>query len=135
MKVTRAAERRLEPAGSETFTGEVWIATNFLADGPGSLNSHEVRFAPSARTHWHSHPGGQVLIVTEGRGRTQEAGGELATFGAGDAISVPSGVQHWHGADPDSSMSHVSITGEGGTEWDGAAVTDADYGTGASWDR
>jgi quercetin dioxygenase-like cupin family protein len=78
MKVTRAADRRLEPAGTETFTGEVWMATNFVADGPGSFNSHDVRFARSARTHWHSHPDGQVLIVTEGRGRTQVAGGDPA---------------------------------------------------------
>jgi len=131
MKVTRAADRRLEPAGTETFTGEVWIATNFLADGRGSLNSHEVRFASSARSHWHSHPGGQVLIVTEGRGRTQVAGGELTPIRSGDAISVPSGVQHWHGADPDSPMTHVSITGVGGTAWDGTAVSDAEYEAGA----
>ena len=130
MKVTRAAGRQLELAGTETFTGDVRMGANFVADGPGAMNSHEVRFAPSARTHWHSHPGGQVLIVTDGRGRTQASGGDLTPLAAGDAVWVPSGVQHWHGADPDSAMTHMSITGEGGTAWDGPAVTDAEYETG-----
>jgi quercetin dioxygenase-like cupin family protein len=133
MKVTRAADRRFEPAGTETFSGEVWMAANFAADGPGTMNSAEVRFAPGARTFWHSHPDGQVLIVTEGHGRTQLTAGELTPIGAGDAVWVPAGAQHWHGADPDSSMTHVSITGEGGTVWDGDAVTDAQYdGSGTS---
>jgi quercetin dioxygenase-like cupin family protein len=127
VKVIRAADRRFEPAGTETFSGEVWMGTNFAADGPGTMNSAEVRFAPGARTHWHSHPDGQVLIVTEGRGRTQLVGGELTAMAAGDAVWVSSGVQHWHGADPESSMTHISITGEGGTVWDGEAVTDAEY--------
>jgi quercetin dioxygenase-like cupin family protein len=127
MKVVTAADRHFGPAGTETFSGEVWMAPNFAADGPGTMNSAEVRFAPAARTFWHSHPDGQVLIVTEGRGRTQLVDGALTAIAAGDAVWVPSGVQHWHGADPGSSMTHVSITGQGGTVWDGAAVTDAEY--------
>jgi len=127
VKVARSADRAFEPAGTETFSGEVWMADNFAAEGPGTMNSVEVRFAPGARTHWHSHPDGQVLIVTEGRGRTQLAEGELTGIAAGDAVWVPSGVQHWHGADPDASMTHVSITGAGGTVWDGRAVADAEY--------
>ncbi len=132
MKVVRSTDRRFEPAGTETFSGEVWMGANFAADGPGTMNSAEVRFAPAARTHWHSHPDGQVLIVTEGRGRTRVTDGALTSIGAGDAVWVPAAVQHWHGADPDAGMTHVSITGAGGTVWDGEAVTDAEYAEGAS---
>jgi quercetin dioxygenase-like cupin family protein len=127
MKVVTAVDRRFDPAGTETFTGEAWMAANFAADGPRTMNSVEVRFAPAARTFWHSHPDGQVLLVTEGRGRTRLADGALTEIAAGDAVWVPAGVQHWHGADPESSMTHISITGQGGTVWDGQAVTDAEY--------
>ncbi|RPH36367.1 MAG: cupin domain-containing protein [Chloroflexi bacterium] len=127
MKVSHAADRHAAPAGTETFTGAVWMASAFAADGPGTMNSVEVHFEPAARTHWHSHPDGQVLVITEGRGWTQVAGGDPTRIASGDVISVPAGVQHWHGADPASAMTHLSITGEGGTAWDGNAVTDAEY--------
>lgn len=115
------------PAGTATFTGDVLISSLFEADGPGRMNGAYVRFEPGARTHWHSHPDGQALIVLEGWGRTQVRDGSLTLFTAGDALYVAAGEQHWHGADPDAAMAHVSITGEGGTVWDGAAVSDADY--------
>jgi quercetin dioxygenase-like cupin family protein len=116
------------PAGEEHFTGRVWISPIFESDGHGGMNSHNVMFEPSARTHWHSHPDGQVLIVTHGRGRTRLTSGEAVAIRAGDAIYVPGGEQHWHGADPDSFMTHVSVTGEGGTVWDGPPVTAEEYG-------
>lgn len=127
MKVHRGADETAAPAGEEHFTGRVWISQIFQADLPGGMNSHDVMFEPSARTHWHSHPDGQVLIVTEGRGRTQVEGGEHAAIQAGDAVFVSAGESHWHGADQDSFMSHVSVTGEGGTVWDGSPVTEHEY--------
>lgn len=127
MKVHSGADELASPAGEEHFTGRVWISEMFEADGPGAMNSHDVMFEPSARTHWHSHPNGQVLIGTEGRGRTQVEGGPVTRFRAGDAIYIPPGEQHWHGADPDSFMTHISVTGEGGTAWDGRPVTDTEY--------
>jgi len=128
VKVHRGADHVATPAGEEHFTGRAWISRNFEADTPGGMNSHDVRFEPAARTHWHSHPDGQALIVIEGRGRTQVEGGELTAVRAGDAVFVPRGERHWHGADPDAFMTHVSVTGEGGTVWDGPPVTDLEYG-------
>ncbi len=127
MKTHHVADEVAAPAGEEHFSGPVWIATIFDASGPGEMNSHRVTFGPGARTYWHSHPDGQVLLVTDGRGRSQAEGGAFTLFTAGDAIYLPAEVRHWHGADPDSSMTHVSVTGEGGTMWDGPAVTDAEH--------
>lgn len=127
MKVRRNIHEDISPAGNETFTGEVSIGPLFEAEGPGQMNAAYVRFEPGARTHWHSHPDGQALIVLDGRGRTQVRGGSVTSFTAGDALYVAAGEQHWHGADPDTAMAHVSITGEGGTAWDGVPVSDVDY--------
>jgi quercetin dioxygenase-like cupin family protein len=127
LKTHRAADEEAAPAGEEHFSGSVRMSTIFTADGPGEMNSHRVTFEPGARTHWHSHPDGQALIVTDGRGRTQVEDGAVVTFAPGDAIYLPSGVRHWHGADPDSSMTHISVTGEGGTAWDGPPVTEDQY--------
>jgi quercetin dioxygenase-like cupin family protein len=127
MEVRRGPDVGPEPAGDEHFTGRVDMAALFTAAGPGELNSHRVHFQPGARTHWHSHPDGQVLYILEGRGRTQVAGGSRTALRAGDAIHVPGGVQHWHGADPDAAMAHLSVTGEGGTVWDAPPVSDDQY--------
>jgi quercetin dioxygenase-like cupin family protein len=128
VKIHRGADEAATPAGDEHFTGRVWMSQIFQADAPGGMNSHDVIFEPSARTHWHSHPDGQVLIVTAGRGRTQAERGALTAIRAGDAVFVSAAERHWHGADPDSFMTHISVTGEGGTVWDGPPVTDPDYG-------
>lgn len=128
MKVHRGSDVVATPAGQEHFTGWVWISPLFEADAPGDMNSANVKFAPSSRTHWHSHPDGQALIVLEGRGRVQSEGGAVVPIRAGDAVFVPSGERHWHGSDPDAFMTHISVTGEGGTVWDGSPVTDAEYG-------
>lgn len=129
MRIHRGADDAEVPADDEHFTGQVWMTPLFEADGPGGMNVVRVRFAPSARTHWHSHPDGQMLLVLEGRGRIQSDGGRLMGMEAGDAIFVSSSELHWHGADPDSRMTHVSVTGVGGTVWNGPAVIDAEYGS------
>jgi len=127
VQVKQRAGQAATPAGNEHFSGQVAMAALFEADGPGALNSHHVHFAPGARTHWHSHPDGQVLLILEGRGRTQVAGGAVTDMATGDAVHVPGGLQHWHGADPDAAMTHLSVTGHGGTAWDGPPVTDEEY--------
>ena len=90
-----------------------------------------VHFAPGARTAWHSHAVGQYLHVTEGTAFVQERDGELAVLRAGDTIYTPPGVEHWHGASPDSFMVHLALweaPDDGGEEttW-GAHVTDDEY--------
>jgi quercetin dioxygenase-like cupin family protein len=69
----------------------------------------EVTFEAGARSAWHTHPFGQVLIVTEGTGWIQQWGGLLEEIRKGDCIWIPAGVKHWHGASPSTSMTHIAI--------------------------
>ena len=69
-----------------------------------------VTFEPGARTAWHSHPGGQMLIVTAGTGRVQRWGDPIEEIRAGDIVKIPAGQKHWHGASPRASMTHLAIT-------------------------
>ena len=66
-------------------------------------------FAPGARSAWHTHPFGQILIVTEGEGWIQQWGGPIQEIRKGDVIWIPPGVKHWHGAAPTTSMTHIAI--------------------------
>lgn len=74
-----------------------------------SVKAVRVSFSPGARTAWHTHPGGQVLIVTSGRGRFQTWGSDIVEFSAGDTIIIPAGEKHWHGAASDGPMQHLAM--------------------------
>jgi quercetin dioxygenase-like cupin family protein len=117
----------------EWFTGDVWIDTIARGKEPSRIRVIAVHFTPGARTAWHSHALGQTLYVTEGAGRLQSRGGDIANIGSGDIIYTPPDEWHWHGAAPDHFMTHLSMTeaiaqGEKPeTEW-GAHVTDGEYG-------
>jgi quercetin dioxygenase-like cupin family protein len=108
---------------TETFTGTVW-GDPVLPQTDGVL-INSVSFAPRARTHWHSHDGGQILIVTSGAGRVFTRDGEGGEIAVGDVVHIPPGVEHWHGAGPDSTMVHTAISLQGHDWLD--AVTDAEY--------
>jgi 4-carboxymuconolactone decarboxylase len=71
-----------------------------------------VNFEPGARSAWHSHPVGQMLIVTAGTGWIQTWGGPIQEFHQGDIVLIPPGVKRWHGASPTSSMTHIAIQEE-----------------------
>lgn len=114
-------------AGDEHFTGDVWHGKHYPPADPADLNVLGVAFAPGARTDWHSHPAGQVLYVVSGTARVQTEGGEVVEAGPGDAVHAPAGELHWHGATPDSPMTHLSITHGGATEWEARKVTDEEY--------
>ncbi len=89
----------------------------------------EVTFEPGARSAWHTHPGGQTLIVTSGAGWIQEEGSEKRIIKPGDVIWTPPNVKHWHGATATTEMRHVAITGlrDGrNVEWL-EQVSDEDY--------
>jgi quercetin dioxygenase-like cupin family protein len=112
----------------DIFTGDAWIdqITN-----EEHLRVNVVRFAPGARNAWHAHALGQTLHVTEGVGRTQSAGGEIAEIRAGDTVHVGPGEWHWHGAAPDHFMTHLAIweapsDGTPESEW-GEQVSDDEY--------
>src|SRR4029077_8053397 len=82
----------------ENFTGSVRIDGRFHPKDPGRVGGAFVTFEPGARTHWHTHPLGQTLIVTSGVGWTQCEGGPIVEIRAGDVIRCPANHRHWHGA-------------------------------------
>jgi quercetin dioxygenase-like cupin family protein len=94
---------------AQYFTGRVTICGQFSRDEPSRITGAIVTFQPGARTAWHSHPLGQTLIVTEGVGWTQVENDPIQEFSAGDVLLCPRDRRHWHGATPESSMSHVAI--------------------------
>jgi quercetin dioxygenase-like cupin family protein len=81
----------------------------FEAPAPARVRGATVTFEPGARTAWHTHPLGQTLIVTAGRGLAQSWGGELREIRAGDVVWFPPGEKHWHGAAADTAMTHIAI--------------------------
>ena len=126
MDVSRAADGAFEPGDDGRFTGEVWL--RWAADDGQGTGAGIVSFAPGARTHWHRHPGGQLLVVTAGRGRVRDRGGAGAVVGEGDVIRV--GPEwHCHGADRDAPLVHVAVNLGGSPEW-GDPVTDEEYDAG-----
>ncbi len=99
--------------GADTFfTGDVQITMQFQPTAELPASGAYVTFQKGARTAWHTHPAGQTLLVVSGKGLTQEWGKPLVVIEAGDVVRCPAGVKHWHGAAPDSTMTHLAITGE-----------------------
>jgi quercetin dioxygenase-like cupin family protein len=92
------------------FTGKVTITGPFKGTPPARVSGATVTFAPGARTAWHKHPLGQTLIVTSGHGFVQEEGGPIKIISSGDVVWIPPDKKHWHGASPDSSMTHIAIS-------------------------
>ncbi|MGD9557956.1 MAG: cupin domain-containing protein [Mangrovibacterium sp.] len=89
------------------FTNTVWV--NMLhtdEDGAFDTQVYDVIFEPSARTFWHSHPGGQILLATSGTGYYQEKGKPARLLKKGDVVANPPEVEHWHGAAPDRGYVH-----------------------------
>lgn len=111
------------------FTGEVDLVRVIEAPEPARLRASVVTFQPGARTNWHTHPLGQTLYVISGRGRAQREGGPVVEFGPGDVLFFEPGERHWHGAAPDSEMTHVAMQeAKDGSHIDWAEpVTDAQY--------
>ena len=117
-----------DKASADYFTGTTWVKT--LVDDPvfNSLISN-VTFEPGARNNWHKHPGGQILLVTQGTGYYQERGNPIRLIHKGDVIKILPDVEHWHGASHDSEFTHIAIstkTPKGVVEWL-QKVTDEEY--------
>ena len=130
VEISRAGTRPATQGPAEYFTGAVRVDPVFPAKEPGRTSGGNVTFSPGARSNWHTHPIVQVLVVTAGVGRVQQWGGEVQEIRPGDVVRIPAGVKHWHGAAPDSSMTHLAVT----EQLDGKAVdwmervSDAQYG-------
>ncbi len=108
--ISRAGSRPVRPAPAQNFTGSVQVEMLFDADDPSGASGGSVTFEPGARTAWHSHPRGQVLIITAGTGRVQRWGDPIEEVRAGDVVRIPAGQKHWHGASPKASMTHLAIS-------------------------
>lgn len=129
MNITRPEDRVSSKAPTDYFTGSVRLDPLFSAEAPGRTSGASVTFEPGARTAWHTHPAGQTLIVLSGVGRVQREGGPVEVIRPGDVVWFPAGEKHWHGAAPETAMTHLAIQ----ESIDGSRVTwmekvsDADY--------
>ena len=115
MKITPASETTSSPMDTIHFRGSPSARDLGTYDAPdGSVLL--VSFPAGARSHWHRHPGGQFLYVTEGDGRVGTRDGQVADLSAGDLVHAPPGEEHWHGAAEHASVTHLAVN-LGSTEW------------------
>lgn len=132
-KNTEANQNTLFPKGRKApagnFTGVVWVHSLVENDSVYTLAGGSVTFEPGARTNWHAHPAGQILLVTEGTGYHQIKGQPKRAIRQGDVVKCPPDVAHWHGAGPGKGMTHIYIipnTEKGIVQWM-QPVTDEEY--------
>ena len=107
------------PTPAAYFTGKAWLNVLVPADETGTYTIGNVVFEPGCRNNWHTHPAGQILLVTQGHGYYQERGQAARPLAKGDVVVIPSGVEHWHGASKNSSFTHIAVTNQ---TKDGAVV-------------
>ncbi|GAB3317753.1 cupin domain-containing protein [Larkinella ripae] len=118
-----------ERAPISNFTGTVWVQQLIQSDSAFNIPVGYVTFEPGARSHWHSHAGGQVLLALGGIGYYQEKGKPIQILQKGDAVKCPPNVPHWHGASPTVEFRQVAITpntATGRVTWL-QPVSDAEY--------
>lgn len=117
-------------APADHFTGVVWVKTLVPANDQTDCVVSEVTFEPGARNNWHTHPNGQILVVTAGTGYYQEKGQPIRLLREGEAVNIAPNVVHWHGATPANSFSHMAINPNvsrgGAVKWL-QPVTDEEY--------
>jgi 4-carboxymuconolactone decarboxylase len=111
MTITRSGSQPSRQGPAEYFTGAARIDPLFQAQDSSHTSAAYVTFEPGARSAWHTHPLGQILIVTAGTGWVQQEGGEKQEIKPGDVIWTPPGVKHWHGATATNGMTHIAIQG------------------------
>jgi quercetin dioxygenase-like cupin family protein len=106
-------------------TAPLFTGKSVVMDGK-DLTAARRSFEPGARTYWHSHDNGQLLLVEDGRMRTQKKGGPIKELGKGESEYAGPNVVHWHGAVPGQALVQINVGFSGGTKWM-QAVTDAEY--------
>ncbi|WP_447642136.1 MULTISPECIES: (R)-mandelonitrile lyase [Chitinophagaceae] len=118
-----------EKLPNDWFSGNAFLHPLLAKDKNNEFALGSVTFEPGARTVWHTHPKGQVLIVTEGEGFYQEKGKPAQRIKKGDVVNIPENIEHWHGATATSKMVHIAITnyqGKANVTWLNP-VTDEEY--------
>ncbi len=109
MDIRRVGSQPSGKGPAEYFTGAVRIDPLFQPPDPARARGASVTFEPGARTAWHTHPLGQTLIVTAGRGWVQRDGGPVEEIRPGDVVWFAPGEKHWHGATATTGMTHIAI--------------------------
>lgn len=109
MKITRAGSHPSGKGPADWFTGTVRVDPLFQAPDPALVSGACVTFEPGARTAWHTHPLGQILIVVSGAGWVQRDDGPVENIRPGDVVWFEPGEKHWHGATATTAMSHIAI--------------------------
>ncbi len=109
MQIMRSGSQPSTKGPSDWFTGTVRIDPQFASHAPARAAGNAVTFEPGARTAWHTHPLGQILIVTAGFGRAQREGAAIEEIRPGDVVWFEPGEKHWHGASPTTAMTHIAI--------------------------
>ena len=109
MEIKRSGSQPSAKAPAEYFTGSMRIDAPFRTGEPARVRAAMWTFEPGARTAWHTHPLGQVLIVSAGCGRAQREGGPIEEIRPGDVVVFAPGEKHWHGAAPATAMTHIAI--------------------------
>jgi quercetin dioxygenase-like cupin family protein len=109
MDIKKNGSQPLNTGPDAWFTGAVTVEPLVQTPAPARVVAARVTFEPGARTAWHTHPLGQTLIVTAGRGRVQRWAGPIEDIHPGDVIWFPPGEKHWHGATPTTAMTHIAI--------------------------
>jgi quercetin dioxygenase-like cupin family protein len=131
MEIVRCGSQPSRKAPAENFTGTVRVDRLYEAAPPSRARASAVTFEPGARTAWHSHPLGQMLIITAGFGLVQSWGNPIQEVRTGDVVWFPPGEKHWHGGSPTTAMTHIAMAEplDGKTaEWM-EKVSDEQYGT------
>jgi quercetin dioxygenase-like cupin family protein len=123
MEIRRSGSQPSAKGPAEWFTGTVRIDPLFAANAPARAAGNAVTFEPGARTAWHTHPLGQMLIVTAGSGLAQREGGPVEALRPGDVVWFAPGEKHWHGAAPTTAMTHIAIQ----EALDGVAVNSMEH--------
>ncbi len=111
MKITRNASSPSRPGPTpDNFTGSVRVDNMAQTQAPSRVTTASVTFAPGARTVWHTHPAGQTIIITAGRGWVQRDTGPIEEVSPGDTVFFEAGEKHWHGAAATTGMTHIAVT-------------------------
>tara|TARA_Y100000739_G_C20360668_1_gene352034 strand:- start:189 stop:602 length:414 start_codon:yes stop_codon:yes gene_type:complete len=109
LDIFRAGSKPTKKSSSEWFTGTVWQDPIIEAPEPARVRALKVSFEPGARTAWHTHPLGQTLHIINGTGLVGLRNALPKIVNAGDTVWIPPNEEHWHGATPTNSMSHIAL--------------------------
>ena len=109
MDIFRTGSKPTKKSSSEWFTGTVWQDPIIEAPDPARVRALKVSFEPGARTAWHTHPLGQTLHIINGTGLVGLRNALPKIVNAGDTVWIPPNEEHWHGATPTNSMSHIAL--------------------------